>query len=778
MESFSFQALEWPHLLDQLAKHATTHRGAELCRQLPLAIDRAGAYALQQETAEIKALLLVDGAIPLGGIRDIRDSVARARQGAGLEPRALLEIGTTQRAARMLKQYAQSRAEQAPRFWEIASPLPLLAGLAEAIEQSFRQDGTIHDNASAELARIRAELRETQSRIRIKLQRMIQSTQYRSAIQEGVISQRNGRYLLPVKVEGQSVIKGLIHDQSASGATVYLEPMAIVEDNNLLKKLEAGERAEIERILAVLSGMVARDADPLLAQNDLLTHLDALVARGAYALAIGAEAPQLNEHGLLRLDRARHPLLIAQFGRERVVPLDLELPFGESLVVTGPNTGGKTVALKTTGLLALMAKAGLHIPAEPSSQVPIFSLVLADIGDEQSLQQSLSTFSGHMTHLVEILRHADGESLVLMDELGTGTDPSEGAALAQAIIETLRDRAVTTVVTTHYGSLKALAFNRSGIHNAATEFDEETLAPTYRFLMGQPGRSNALAISRRLGLTPAVIERAQALIGVERQDLEHVIAQLAQEAEALRRERDALASERAKAEAERQALETKQETLEAEIDKFRKGSQHELGQDIHAARQQVAELVRKLQQAGTAQAAQQVKDRLDEIASRQLSRSGASGAKVDWRPGQAVFVPRLSTGGTVLSSPDSSGQVQVQIGALKTFVAVEDLRPPKGGVKLPKPAKRHTAPSIPVKDVSWELDLRGKMAAEAIAELEKFLDDAISSNHQKLYIIHGKGTGALRAAVQDYLKHSPYVGYFRGGNLPEGGAGVTVVELA
>jgi DNA mismatch repair protein MutS2 len=789
MESFSLSALEWPHLLDQLAKHAVTRRGQARCRALEFATDLEGAWRLQQETDEARRLIEADGKIPLGGVMDIREHVGRAVLGSVLEPSALLEVGTTVRAARVLRQYAQTRMEQAPRFWEIVSPLPLLGSLEQAIEQTFRQDGSVHDHASADLARIRTSIRDTQAQIRHKLQRILQNAQYKNVIQESVVTMRDGRYLVPVKVEGQSTLKGVVHDQSASGATVYLEPMAVVEENNKLRRLEAEERAEIERLLTILSAQVAQMAGSLTPMADLLAEVDLISARATFAIALHAEMPKLSEHGVLQLRRARHPLLIVQMGHDRVVPLDIEITYGHSLVVTGPNTGGKTVALKTVGLFALMAKSGMQIPALPESQIPIFATVLADIGDEQSLEQSLSTFSGHMHHLVSIMNQADGATLVLLDEIGTGTDPAEGAALAQAIIEALRDRRVTTMLTTHYGSLKAMAYHQERIHNAATEFDDETLAPTYRLLMGQPGRSNALAITRRLGLADGIIERAHDLLGLERQDLESVISELSRERQAAELERRQIREVQTALDAERAMLADKERALEAERTTWREAAQKKLEADIAAARTEVARMVKDLQKAGTAQQAQKVRDRLEAI-SGQFADGGRGDSSPVWEIGQQVIVARIGSAGKVASAPDSSGQVQVQLGAIKMMVPAAELKAVPGapllrGSKSRKPALAPSyspptppsPPPMPVAETSWELDLRGQRAADALAELDRFLDQAYTSNHKKLYIIHGKGTGALRASVADYLKDSPYVRDFRGGTLPEGGAGVTVVEL-
>jgi DNA mismatch repair protein MutS2 len=789
MESFSLSALEWPHLLEQLARHAVTRRGQARCRDIRLASDLESAWRLQQETDEVRRLIEADGKIPLGGIMDISATIARALLGSVLEPNVLLEVGNTVRAARVLRQYAQSRTEQAPIFWEIAAPLPMLGSLEAAIEQTFRQDGTIHDNASSELARIRMTIRETQAQIRHKLQRILQSAQYKNVIQESVVTMRDGRYLVPVKVEGQSTLRGVVHDQSASGATVYLEPMAVVEENNKLRRLEAEERAEIDRLLTILSAQVAQSADTLRPMTDLLAEIDLISARATFAIALFAEMPKLSEHGVLQLRKARHPLLIVQMGHDRVVPLDIEIAYGHCLVVTGPNTGGKTVALKTVGLFCLMAKCGMQVPALPETQIPIFGTVLADIGDEQSLEQSLSTFSGHMHHLVAILKHADAQTLVLLDEIGTGTDPAEGAALAQAIIEALRDRRVTTMLTTHYGSLKAMAYHQERIDNAATEFDDETLAPTYRLLMGQPGRSNALAITRRLGLSEAIVERAHDLVGLERQDLESVIAELSREKQGAELERRQVQQVQAALDAERAMLAAKERALEAERTTWREAAQKKLEADIAGARQEVARMVRDLQKSGTAQQAQKVRDRLEQLTDQFTGNDSGKAAPV-WEIGQQVIVARIGSSGKVASAPDSSGQVQVQLGSIKMMVPAHELKAVPGAPLL-RSKKNHKATLAPIAAAptpapqpvtttfsSWELDLRGQRAADAVAELDRFLDQAYTSNHKQLFIIHGKGTGALRATIHDYLKTSPYVGDFRNGTLPEGGVGVTVIELS
>lgn len=777
MIAHTLDTLEWGALLRLLAKHAASKLGKEAALALMPAETAAEARERLRRLDEAHGLMIKGLSVPFGGLRDVRDSLERARRGAVLEGRDFLDLGGTLRAGRLAKAFLLEEQAQAPALWLLIEPMAVLATLERDIDDTFMADGKLKDSASQELSRIRRDIKEGQVRIKDRLIKMMQSSAFRSAMQEPIITQRNERYVLPVKVEAQSQIPGIVHDQSASGATVYLEPMAVVELNNRLRRHVSEEEAEIARIMAEMSLKVAEQS---VAIHDLLlrmTELDLITAKARLSVDYRGSAPALNEDGRIHLEQARHPLLIHQLGFDKVVPMDVTLDDDHRMIIiTGPNTGGKTVSLKTVGLFALMAKAGLHIPARDGSEMAFFGQVMADIGDEQSLTQSLSTFSGHMRQIVRILEQADDRSLVLIDEIGTGTDPDEGAALARAILETLNKRHARAMVTTHFGELKTLAYEEgSGIQNAAVEFDVETLSPTYRLMMGLPGRSNALAIAQRLGLSDEVVQRARAVLGTDQEGISLAIEGL---------EKDRQAWSQLKKDAERDKREA--EALKAEWEKAHKalleerlalkeGGSQELLDQVEAAKAQVAELVRRLQNKGTAQEAQKVYQELEKVAKKHRPKA-AQPPKEDGglKPGDRVYVPKLGTRAEVVRVGNQ--YVEVAMGALKMKVPLSDLQRSADQTGLTRPVSTPKTSYTPA-PTRMECDLRGMVAQEAVETAAQFIDQAYASNLHQVFLIHGKGSGALRKAIQDYLKGSPYRLRFRDGALPEGGAGVTVVEL-
>jgi DNA mismatch repair protein MutS2 len=657
-------------------------------------------------------------------------------------------------------------------------PIPSLFG---EIGRCIDDEGLVRDSASPELARIRQKQRTLANRIRDRLDSLIHSQAAQKMLQDPIVTLRGGRYVVPVKSEYRSQFQGIVHDQSASGATVFMEPAFAVELNNELRLAEQAEQAEIERILRSLSEAVASHAGQLLHNLEVIAELDAIFARAKFSRAIGGTEPIINDRGFIRIKQGRHPLLSGE-----VVPIDVWL--GDDfhvLVITGPNTGGKTVTLKTVGLFCLMAQAGLHVPAHDGSELAVFSGIYADIGDEQSIEQSLSTFSSHMTNIIEILQAVTPNSLVLLDELGAGTDPAEGAALATVILEYLRVRGVRTIATTHYSELKNYAYGNPDVENASVEFDVETLRPTYKLAIGVPGRSNAFAISQRLGLDASLVEAAQELLGADHVRTEDLIgeierdrrqtAQAREEAEALRREYERLRSEYAR---RLQALEEEKDAVLAEA----RAEQERL---LAEARSELDRLLGEVRRLERGEAEEQVKLARERIISqqedlaKQRPKPAAKEGPTQLKPGEQIRIKSLRQLGYVLEPPTASGEVLVQAGIMKITVPVHDLervdqQPAKVVNRSHSTGTSRLSKSSTIRS---ELDIRGKTVEEGLALLDKYLDDAFLSSLARVRIIHGKGTGALRAAVKDYLRSHPFVKDFQDGAPNEGGSGVSVVEL-
>ena len=729
------------------------------------------------------------GSPSFSGVKDVTAPMKRAEMGGVLSTRELLTVAGVLRSAREVQSYGDGEAQGKEHIDFLFSRLTPDRALEERITNSIVSEEEIADSASVELSNIRRLTRAANSRIREVLQKMITSTHYASVLQEPIITMRGGRYVVPVKAEFKGAVSGLVHDISQTGATVFIEPMQVVQANNEIRELAAREKAEIERILAELTAMCDSRREDILTDYDALTALDLIFAKAKLSYRMNAMAPGIAPagHGLI-FKGARHPLI----DRKKVVPIDVEL--GESfdtLVITGPNTGGKTVALKTIGLLTVMAQAGLHIPVNDGSQVRIFDKVLSDIGDEQSIEQSLSTFSAHMKNIIDIMGEADGGSLILFDELGAGTDPVEGAALAIAVIENLRSWGCCIAATTHYAELKVFATATKGVANASCEFDVKTLRPTYRLLIGIPGKSNAFAISRRLGLDESVIKKAREHmdssstafeeviqeLDTARQDMEKAKAEAAKalrEAEMLKAQAAELrekteqirqkAEEKAKAEAQHIIDETRamSDSVMAEMKELRKQSRK--SENWQQINEQRAELRRRINEAESQLAFQRPQD--DEVSSREI------------RVGDTVKLKKLGTKAEVVSI-GKDGELNLLAGAMKItakeneVLLLEGEKPKKSARVTPQKTERQ----LRTLGVSGELDLRGMMTDEAVDVLQRYLDTAMLANLNTVTIIHGKGTGALRQAVHNTLKRSKQVKSFRLGRYGEGENGVTVVEL-
>lgn len=787
MDSKTLSVLEWPKLVELLVAEAATSVGKDRCQAIDFHTDLEGVSHALRLTTEADELIRLTGGFPLGGIRDIRQPLRRVEQGADLDGPDLLAIADTMDAARRIKAFMGEHAEEVPAFAELAAPLTPLPKLVAEIKRCFDQSGEVTDDASPALQTIRQRIRQAQSGIREKLQRMLHThAQY---LQESLITVRGDRFVLPVRADAKSQVPGLVHDQSASGSTLYIEPMAVVELNNSLQKAKLDERDEIARILERLTQLVMADLEEIHWTLDALAEIDFTVAKARLSRKLDARAPRLSRDGFTRLYSARHPLLAAQEAEgtgHKVVPIDIEVG-GQApvLLITGPNTGGKTVTLKTLGLITLMTQAGLHAPVADGSVVGLAKAVYADIGDEQSLAQSLSTFSGHMTNIIRILGKADRKSLVLLDEIGAGTDPQEGAVLARAIIEEFLHRGTRLVATTHYGELKLMAYETPGVRNASVEFDAASLRPTYRLLMGVPGQSNALLIASRLGLPEEIVKRSEELLQSSKNDSARIIGELETEqhqAAVARREAEAA---RAEATRLREMYQAKLERWNETLHSLREKARLEIERELKAAREEITEVIRELQGGKSSAAAQKARDRIDRIAAAKAKAKAEKPKVREVMIGETVFLPRLNQTGVVQTAPDANGEVILQVGIMRVTAKVSELSPAKDAPKVPsRPASKIKVPApsygkapASTREASLECDLRGMQAHEAIGEAETFLDTALSHDIKVVTLIHGGGTGALRKAIREYLRESPYVASFRAGGQGEGGDGVTIVTL-
>ncbi|OUQ78922.1 endonuclease MutS2 [Flavonifractor sp. An100] len=781
----SIQTLELPRVLELLAGCAVTDEGKQRCLDLRPKTDRDDVERAQQETSAAVKMLIVRGTPGFSGIKPVSASLQRADMGGSLSTRELLDIAAVLRCARGAGEYGGS--EEKTAISHLFRALTPNRFLEEKITGSIVGEEEIADSASPELASIRRHMRATEAKVRDILQKLISSNQSKY-LQESIITIRSDRYVVPVKSEHKNAIPGLVHDVSSSGSTFFIEPMGVVKANNELRELAAKEKKEIERILAELSAECATHKEDILEDYRLLIWLDEIFARAQLSVKLGCSEPKLSDK-YLHLRGAKHPLL----DQKKAVANDLELgEHFDTLVVTGPNTGGKTVTLKTIGLITLMAQCGLHIPAKDDSTVRIYERVLADIGDEQSIAQSLSTFSSHMTNIVGILEEADSDTLILFDELGAGTDPVEGAALAAAIIESARGLGAQVCATTHYAELKVYAMTTAGVENASCEFNVETLAPTYRLVLGIPGKSNAFAISRRLGLPEYIIEKAAARLDAENVRFEDVLTRLDQQRQEMEKEREA--AKRLKLEMEQSASKAREyrAKLEAERAKVVEKAQAEARAIIEEARAASDLALSELKEIKKRQDKldwQQVNDtraearRLLNEAERNIGGSAPEReAPPPTRPavvGDTVELVSMGTRATVLSV-NKDGVLQLQAGILKITAKQDEVRVVEGETKAQREAKRiitRAQHTLRTAAVPSQVDLRGMMTDEAVAVLERFLDTAMMGKLETVTIIHGKGTGAVRTAVRTYLKRSRYVKSFRPGRYGEGEDGVTVVEL-
>ncbi|GHU76527.1 endonuclease MutS2 [Clostridia bacterium] len=786
MDDRALRVLEFTKIRALLAEQTVSPLGRELADELVPSDNYDLIELLHEETEEAVVLLTVLPQHPLIPFEDIRAPLKMAKIGSALSPHALLDIAAGMRCARAARQALVTDRQNTPRITALASRLSTYRNIEEEITSAIISEDEIADHASSALADIRRHIRLCHGRMREKLNSLIHNPNMQKHLQDSLITQRNDRYVIPVKAESRQFVAGLVHDQSSTGATLFIEPMAVVEIGNDLKQRLAEERREIERILLALSERIAPESDRLQENLDILAQLDLVFAKGKLSRMMRGAQPKLNREGRIRITRGRHPLL----DPETVVPIDLWMgDMFTTLVITGPNTGGKTVTLKTVGLFTLMAQAGLQPPADIGTELAVFERIFADIGDEQSIEQSLSTFSSHMTNIVDILANVTENSLTLFDELGAGTDPTEGAALAQVVLRSLLGRKIRTLATTHYSELKAFALTTEGVENASVEFNVETLRPTYRLTIGVPGKSNAFEISRRLGLPSAMIDEAKASLSRDQIRFEDVIANAEYHRKVAERERVLAEEARIEMLRLRDQAETLRQSVEGTKEKALADAKREARRVLESAKQEADTLVsqiRKLKSdashpAEAEQMRQRLREGIDSLADEPSgSAESADAAPVSLKPGDAVFITHLNTKGAVLEKPNSKGEVWVQAGALRLSVAMNTLRLLKENntAKPDKPAARaRSQVDVINRAIRTELDLRGLALDEALPEVDRFLDDAVLSALGEVSIIHGKGTGTLRAGIQSHMKKHPHVQEFRLGKFGEGESGVTIVKL-
>lgn len=791
MNQKAYKALEYNKIIEQLTEKASSPMGKELCRRLSPFTDIEEIRRLQTQTKDALTRLFQKGSISFGSVKDVRGSLKRLEIGSTLGIPELLSICSLLENTNRVKAYSRNdRSDALPDSLDgMFQNLEPLTPLSTEIRRCILSEDEISDDASSTLRQIRRSMKIVNDKIHTQLSSLVNGGA-RNYLQDAVITMRNGRYCIPVKAEYKGQVPGMIHDQSSTGSTLFIEPMAVVKLNNDIRELELQEQKEIEVILANLSEHTALSREEILTDLEILVQLDFIFARAALAMDMNATEPIFNEEGRIHLRKARHPLI----DKKKAVPIDVRL--GEDfdlLVVTGPNTGGKTVSLKTVGLLTMMGQSGLHIPAYDRSELSVFHEVYADIGDEQSIEQSLSTFSSHMTNVVSFLKKADNRSLVLFDELGAGTDPTEGAALAISILSHLHERGIRTMATTHYSELKVYALSTPGVENACCEFDVETLRPTYRLLIGVPGKSNAFAISSKLGLPDYIIEKAKEQISEQDESFEDMLSSLEQNRITLEKEREEAARYKQEIETLKSLLESKQEKLDERKDRIIRQANEEAHTILREAKEyadQTMKAFHKFQKDHVDTAAmererQAIRERMSKAEKgmsqkKEVKKPKKELSAKDLSLGDSVKVLSMNLTGTVSSRPDSKGYLFVQTGIIRSKVHISDLELVDEPVIKTASMQRTGAGKIRMSksdSISTEINLLGKTVDEAIAELDKYLDDAYIAHMKSVRIVHGKGTGALRKGVHNYLKRQKHVESFRLGEFGEGDAGVTIVEF-
>lgn len=793
VDAKTLKDLEWSTILKNLSRHATSELGKELCMNLLPTDDLEDAQKMLRQTTEAKTMYQQAVNPSLGGIRNLNSFLKKAEIGSILDPPDFIDIASTLTASKSIKAHMKDFQQTYPLIFEITDLLLDHDSLLTEINKCFDNSGNLQDTASVHLKHLKDSLRDQTNNLKDKLNAIISNRATASYLQQPTYTIRNDRYVVPVKAEHKSDMPGIVHDSSASGVTYYIEPRAIVDLNNKLKETELQVDHEIQRILSSLTHTVAENAERIYVTLEFLAELDLIFAKAKYSSSIDAGEPELNRNKIIDLKRVRHPILVSNI--KKVIANNVQLGNEyNTLIITGSNTGGKTVLLKTLGLCVLMTGAGLHIPAESDSSVYLYSSVFSDIGEEQSLEHNLSTFSAKMTNIINIVNKSNEDSLVLLDELGAGTDPAEGTALAQAILETLNEKQAFTVVTTHYGGLKSLAFSHQGFSNASVEFDFETLKPTYRLLLGMPGKSNATTIAKNLGLKKDIINRAEEIYSSSVDDFSHMIDDLQKKQQDITRELDIVKAEKEEATQYKkeyeQLLARMNNTKDQALNSFRK----QLNNEISKAKSEAIEILEELKANKSEKAAKRAHSKLSEVSYKGRSKHDAlktairksdQPEEINWgkiKKGDPVHIKKLEQDAILISMPDHQGKVVVQMGLVKTTLKKSDLltaKKPKK-VETPKPSfkvKGSVTKAPRPQDASMKCDLRGKTVEEGLYELELFLDRAALMNMSPIYVIHGHGTGALRKAVRQFLKETNYIKDFRPGEQSEGGDGVSIVEL-
>ncbi len=797
MNEKALRILEYDKIIEQLMSHASSEIGKQMCHDLRPSINPIEIETAQEQTSDALTRVYKYGSLSFAGLIPIGASLKRLEIEASLNTRELLDIARILEITNNAKQYSDRDMNDLSydsldgMFNELIAMTPLLLDIRRCI----LAEDEISDDASSELKKVRRAIKQTNQKVHQQLSSIVNSSSNQSMLQENLITMRNGRYCIPVKAQYRSHFPGMIHDQSSSGNTLFIEPMAVVQLNNTLKELELQEQAEIERVLIALSEEVALIKEDLAYNVQLLAKLDFIFAKAKYAKSYDGTKPEFNENKIIDIKQGRHPLL----DRKKVVPINVTLGDAfDMLIVTGPNTGGKTVSLKTVGLFSLMGQAGLHIPAFQGSSLTIFDDIYADIGDEQSIEQNLSTFSSHMTNIVSILEQATCDSLVLLDELCGGTDPIEGAALAISILTNLLNRGVHTMATTHYSELKLFALSTDGIENACCEFDVETLSPTYRLLVGVPGKSNAFAISKKLGLDSLIIEQATAQIDDSVQDFESLLEDLEKSKKIIEEEQEEIYNYKKEIENLKASLQQKQEDLKEKRAKILQEAREEAYDIISEAKEVADEAIKKYNNWGKHPEQKNTKrmehkrsdlrgrmNKLEKDMAYRGKKSNAKHSKEDFAIGDSVFVSTLNLNGEVVSLPNAKGDLYVQMGMMRSLVNIKNLEILKSAKEVKKEEQREEAKSrnrgrTSMKKsatISPEINLIGLTVSEAVAKLDKYLDDAYLANLSQVRIVHGKGTGALRKGIHQYLKKVNYVSSFKLAEFGEGDMGVTIVNF-
>ncbi len=790
MNSKTLRKLEYNKIISLLADHASSESGKQLCRSLLPQTELSAIEQMQEETAAAFTRIIKKGRPSFGGCVPVEASLKRLELGASLGSGELLSIGRLLDCAGQIKSYG--RHETVDEFPDCLDfyfqRLEPVTRVASEIRRCILEEDVIADDASANLQKIRRSIQSFDGKIHSALNSMVNGSM-RNYLQDAIVTMRGDRYCLPVKAEYRSQVKGMIHDQSSTGSTLFIEPMTVVKLNNDLMELHAKEQEEIQVILSTLSSMAAEHCEELRVDYEVLTTLDFIFARGSLAVDQNASRPVLNQEGRIYIREGRHPLL----DRTKVVPTTICLGDDyDLLIVTGPNTGGKTVSLKTTGLFTLMGQAGLHIPALDRSELAVFTEVYADIGDEQSIEQSLSTFSSHMTNIVSFLKQVDEHSLVLFDELGAGTDPTEGAALAIAILTSLHRRGIRTMATTHYSELKVFALTTEGVENASCEFDVETLRPTYHLLIGIPGKSNAFAISKKLGLSDEIIEEAKTHLSDQEESFEELLSDLEHSRRTIEREQAEIRAYKEELETLRRRTKEKQEKLDAQKERIIRDANEKAERILQSAKDYADETMRNFRKFGkeniSASEMEKEREKLRQRMAKTSSKVTLEKAQPkkaykpsDFKLGTSVRVLSMNLTGTVHTLPDSRGNVEVQMGILRSKVPITALDIIEETASYTSKQTRRTS-SGKMKmgkslTVSPEINLIGRTSDEAVALLDKYLDDAYLAHLSPVRVVHGKGTGALRNAVHQYLKRQKHVKSYRLGAFGEGDAGVTIVEF-